>query len=403
MSDHIPEAIVQDILHRLTLKDIVKCMSVCKTWNNMIKSHTYISSHLKRTLSSPTPPHFLLRHLLPSRKEHYSICSSSFDKIDNIQYSFPNEEILTLVGVINGVVCLSDDYYRLTDDIVLWNPLIQRHLRLPTPLITAETLGDDYIFKLGFGFDYVKNDFKVVRLCYTLREYAVPPTVELYSLNESAWRIIDASYLDVRVIGSIQCFFHGNVHWLAYEDTPKKFTKSSVQKCILMFNAVEERFNKMELPEEVTKSSMWWPDLVICVIDGCLSLIKYPKDSSPIFNLWMRKDSWSQVYAICLNEGFKSLWGIFSSQYPGRISHYDSHNEIMSLHSLDLKSQDKHTDIQYIVEEFCAYDYRESLVLLDKESSVAMLGQNEESSESLKMVGQKRRRESSVGPNPKSD
>ncbi|XP_061348899.1 F-box/kelch-repeat protein At3g06240-like isoform X2 [Gastrolobium bilobum] len=349
-------------------------MSVCKTWNTMIKSHTFISSHLQHSLSNN--PLFLIRDLTLSNQEQYSLCSSSFRIISNPQYSFslPSNKFLSFVGSLNGVVCLYDNNNsNYIDNIILWNPLIRKHLQLPTPIFTSETLGEFYTFALGLGFDSKRNDFKVVRVCYDLNGRAVPPKVELYSLNDGAWRVIDASYLELRVIHCTkQLIFHGNVHWLAY-----KVTEGDPYgcNCIMMFNVEKEMFNEMKLPEELgTVSSN---NLAISVIDGWLSVIEYSSFRSygnTRCDIWMcREESWSKIYCVDLERGFTELLGLSTLDEVLLVPFISSYRRMMSLRSFDLISLEmKDIGIQITGKGLCASDFTESLVLLDKESNAAV-------------------------------
>ncbi|XP_061372338.1 putative F-box protein At3g22650 [Gastrolobium bilobum] len=175
--------------------------------------------------------------------ENFSICSSSFQRIENIKHSLPNPNyaasLFQSVGAINGVVCLYSPHFEFIYGIILWNPLIDRHLKLPTPLFTFKNL---YKAGLGFGFDSKKNDFKLLRIVYPIPPtgwddtpqkekkgdefFSWIPKVELYSLNEGAWRVIDDDddddssshgLLRRKISEKTPCFFNGNVHWIAYD------------------------------------------------------------------------------------------------------------------------------------------------------------------------------------------
>ncbi|XP_061372345.1 F-box/kelch-repeat protein At3g06240-like [Gastrolobium bilobum] len=188
-------------------------------------------------------------------EDEFSLCSSfsSFQRIENIKHSLPIEADSFCAGAVNGVVCLynHDDLYRnITYNIILWNPLIDRHLKLPTPLFSYEEFSYFHEVRLGFGFDSKKNDFKVVRIFSYLEGLLLLPKVELYSLNEGAWRVIDydASHGLLRqdILDTTPCFFNGNVHWISYD-------KYGIYDYLLIFNMVEEKFKRMELPDEVNE------------------------------------------------------------------------------------------------------------------------------------------------------
>ncbi|XP_061344249.1 F-box protein CPR1-like [Gastrolobium bilobum] len=300
MADCIPEDIMKEILLRLDPKSIGKCMSVCKSWNILIKSHHFLSSYQPRT------PLFLVR---PSDYV-FSICSPQ-----NIEYSylplsgFSSDIEYRFVGAVKGLVCLSsyDPRFRSHLNFILFNPLTRRSLRLPISKTLCRS-GSQLWFGLGygFGFDSKKNDFKVVQM--SCIRFKLPPKVELYSLNEGAWRVLNTQF-DQDFFNNAddrwgnQLFFHDSVHWLVCR---WHGLRSSKNYHIVMFNVVEEKFSKTELPQVLARSSM---DLEINVIDGCLSLIEYhpnvmgyPRQPGDT-NIWMKRESWSKIYSVSLSGG----------------------------------------------------------------------------------------------------
>ncbi|KAK7313691.1 hypothetical protein VNO77_38884 [Canavalia gladiata] len=367
MSDYLPEALVLEILYRLPPKTLLICMSVCKAWKSTIKSHTFISSHLQKNLSNPTLSFLLISHLPRSGDEEQYLCNG-LHTIAKLRYSFPTPNgwgfRIRSVATVNGVICLSDNLLSYTDFIVLWNPFIHKHIQLPIPIFTVQTLRSSCLFFLGLGFDSKKKDFKMVRVCYRRGQDArgvVPPLVELYSLNEGAWRIIDASSVDVRIVEHVrkQCFLHGNVHWLAYEGTQAPF-----QNCVLMFNVEEENFKKLKLPPEL--SSLYSFELTISLINGCLSLVDYVHEvTTGVCNIWMQRESesWNKMYSINLQSRIQKVFVSRTSDEIFAVPYGQS------LHVFDSKTQ-KMTNlgIQGIARSFSISEYTQSLVLLDREN-----------------------------------
>ncbi|XP_061357515.1 F-box protein CPR1-like [Gastrolobium bilobum] len=379
MFECLPQELVEEILHRLPLKSIGKCMSVCKSWNIMIKSHSFIFSHLSR----PSLPLFLVSDLSLSDlwTVHYSLYSP---KINRVILSFvpDSNKHVSFIGSSNGLVCLSNIYY----NIILWNPVIRKHLQLPKPPETPHY--DSLMFSYGFGFDSKNNDFKVVRLYYPKGRFIYPPKVELYSLNEGAWRDINASHIKLTVKEFNQhTFLNGNVHWLAtrrpaLDPLPRN-------DCILMFDMVEEKFNTMELPEQLNNTMNAMPSRIlynITVIDGCFSLIQYsfPLSNSNVINIWMRThESWSKIHTFCLKERFQTLWGVSTRSeilvFPSKT---------YGLCSFDLKSQEiRDIGIKFKATNVCSSDFKASLVLLDKDSYDAHSVRDNESSARCKCWG----------------
>ncbi|XP_027368000.1 F-box protein At4g22390-like [Abrus precatorius] len=383
MSNYLPEALVMEILLLLPTTTLVRFTTVCKVWNAMIKSHTFISLHFQRPLSHPSSPNLLIQN----NNAQYSLYSyevDGFHKIGKFEHTFlvrlPN---LFFVGTINGLVCLSDHCFNYKNDIILWNPLIKRHVQLPVPHFTFETLCGVYISTLGFGFDSKKNDFKVVRICYV--SFKAPPKVELYSLNEGSWKVIDASYVELNAVYSgSQCVLHGNVHWLAYKDMPSDLFQ---QNYILMFDVVEEKFNTIDYPKGLGTTS----NLDIFVIEYCLSLLEYVFDGTTIAcNIWMKGETWSKTFHINFEEtinelstmdgqifrfGVEKIWGLGTSGevlvLP--ISYHRPDDGIVSsyIYSFDLKTKKIIKVLRERIKPtwFHASNFTPSLALFDTKSN----------------------------------
>ncbi|TKY68484.1 F-box protein [Spatholobus suberectus] len=170
---------------------------------------------ISNTLSNPTLSLSLISHSRDYR-EQGSLCSPTTHGLRTtakLRYSFESFPIrgrllyFHPVSTINGVICLSD----YTDFVILWNPFIQKRSQLPISMYTFRKLCHPYMFFVGFGFDSKRNDFKVVRIVYhegwDTRVFVAPRLVELYSLNEGAWRTIDA-YASPRGVMRI-CYHEG--------------------------------------------------------------------------------------------------------------------------------------------------------------------------------------------------
>ncbi|KAK7263693.1 hypothetical protein RJT34_31287 [Clitoria ternatea] len=370
MSDYLTNELVLEILYRLPATTLVKCTSVCKRWYKIIKSHSFILSHLQRSLSQQ--PFLLVRQTAqPSTTlAPYSLCSYSHHTpprlsiVAKLHYSFP--VLMGPIGdVVNGVVCLCF----FPSDIILWNPMIQKHFRLPKPnLPTSIALFTSFH---GFGFDSKNKDFKLVRvvpmgMIRTSDAEVCPVAAELYSLNEGVWRFIDASYLDVTLAIkymrlSKQCFFNGCVYWVAYDS-------------ILMFFLETERLQKMKLPGELVASVVKGFLLTMNVIKHRLAIIECFKTGDSVnlnaaCNIWMRSDSeeqWVKMYRV----GFEPC-GILKALGVGSRDEIFvvPFQEIASLHSFDPKSGNMiNLGLQGVPKDLYVSDYTPSLVLFDKEN-----------------------------------
>lgn len=67
---------------------------------------------------------------------------------------------MEIVGSICGLVCLLYG----SSVFVLWNPATKEHKKLPPPIIDQDPVTGSS--SVGFCFDIVRNDYKIVRIVW---------------------------------------------------------------------------------------------------------------------------------------------------------------------------------------------------------------------------------------------
>uniref|UniRef100_A0A5B6YYZ6 F-box domain-containing protein n=1 Tax=Davidia involucrata TaxID=16924 RepID=A0A5B6YYZ6_DAVIN len=371
MSDYLPSDIMISILARLPVQSLLRFTCVCKSWYSLITSPIFISTHLNQSIANSATA--TNNHLLFDR--HYNM----FQEIERYVLHFDNEtfdeymelecpfttvnEYFRIVGSCNGLICLSDDYDSHTDTIVIWNPSIRKSVTLPKPGFTFVPQG---ACLLGFGFDPLSNDYKVVRIVYQPENYnfRVPPNVELYTLSSGTWRSICADALPYVVYNffPLSAFVNGAVHWVA----------SSLCSLIVAFDMGTEVFRELPLPDGVANTDVL--KLSITVLGTSLAVIQYEKIwQSDYCWVWVMKEygvvkSWTKLLTIDMREGIRQVVGfrknnevLLSARVRGLVS-YDPKME-----------QIEYLGIHGSNRSFYADAYVESLVLLKGENGV--LGQ----------------------------
>ena len=181
-----PEVIEWEILPRLSVKSLLQYKSVCKSWNLLISTdHNFVKSQLHHNLSRDS----LILH----------------------QVSFYNSFV---VGCIDGLVCVFrwvKDASKV--DIAIWNPATNLCLAIP-PLPKRSVRRYDVL--LGFGYDSVENDFKVI---YGSLIEEKPLACDVYSCKAACWKKIAPSNILYR--GKISqkwkpIIFNGSPFWLIW-------------------------------------------------------------------------------------------------------------------------------------------------------------------------------------------
>ncbi|XP_024156103.1 F-box protein CPR1 [Rosa chinensis] len=252
--DTFPLEIRQDIFLRLPIKSLIRCTAVRNSWRSVINNPSFIRTHLRGTRNSneQNDTQLLLIHgLAKTALNFYDIFSGDeIQELYSLHYDNPafdehhKVEVPTVelanpgfrvVGTCNGLVCLVDDLRSYTNTYILSNPSI-RSVALPRPNVTYCTHGGKtvalpranvtycthggYEASVGFGFDAMTNDYKVVRLVTLLDEHPrhapCQTVVEVFSLATGSWSILpDVAprfQMDAR---TPQAFVNGALHWHA--------------------------------------------------------------------------------------------------------------------------------------------------------------------------------------------
>ncbi|KAK1380045.1 F-box domain-containing protein [Heracleum sosnowskyi] len=189
-----------EIFLRLPIKSLLRFKSVSKSWFSIISSHRFAKSHLE---TAPEDDEiFIAQHevyhgiLLDSCFSLFHL--DSWRVLRNLEFpysqgEYPLESVTSkLVGSDCGIVCVSVNlsYWPVSKkafDIYLWNPATQHSKLIPPYTIIPDN--DLTIGTLGFGFDHIDLDFKLVRVVCTL-------STEIYSSNRNGWRTIESRPTD---------------------------------------------------------------------------------------------------------------------------------------------------------------------------------------------------------------
>ncbi|XVF78179.1 hypothetical protein PTKIN_Ptkin14bG0109000 [Pterospermum kingtungense] len=378
MSAHLPVELILEILVKLPVKSLVKCRSVCKTWNNLITNPCFISTHLQTSLSK-TPSHGHL--VLKDSQDHQDSFSLHFYNHNFDQYKqllFPmavkaHLSSFLMVGSCNGLVCLCN--YMVLSQSIIWNPSIQKFIKLPkTSIITC--LIEEASYFLGFGFDSRTNDYKLLIVLF------IEDVIEnyLFSLNENSWKTVSASFSDDamrrRIWSSfptelqISTFVNGAFHWVGHQREQDDIVGES-GNMILGFNISTEQFFVLRLPESLTGLA---PKelLVMKYGESSIAVVRRVWEGDEQLDLWVMKaygdvGSWSKVLHLTDQSGFGSIPKVLGFRKSGEVIFQKVQNDGGGIVSLDLNCQVMNPLPVEAKELILSVDsYVESLVLLEK-------------------------------------
>ncbi|XP_050248382.1 F-box/kelch-repeat protein At3g06240-like [Quercus robur] len=402
MSDYLPNEVIIDILKRLPADSLIRCRCVCKSWYSLISTPHFITNHLNFNLSKPKTQHQLLfRHFDHNLHKHRITLHSSNDPFPRnhfskyLKYSFlaihishlcldrevedkggffayPSDfveldcsyerinQISTIVGSSNGLLCLTDRYRndsQYQNLYVLWNPSIHKAIFLQEPDFRLNS-NRHYALSHGFGYDPATDDYKLVRVVYV--DGSVPPQVEMYTLRSGGWRYLTASGpANVIADRTLSVFMNGVVHWLAQTSNGE----GNIRNLIVVFDIGHEVFDEMPVPKSL--EGMEHLNMEVAAVDGLLVLVPCNGNvGEESYSIWVMREygvveSWTKILDIDVGVGLRRVVGFTKNgevlviKDGNLLSYEPSSQEIFNPH------------IRSRTESFYLNTYVESLVLLN--------------------------------------
>ncbi|XP_045799042.1 putative F-box protein At3g16210 [Trifolium pratense] len=197
VSNHIPDDLVNSILYKLPIKSLKHFECVCKSWSHLIIDSYFMTVYRNYLLSKDHSFYDDTSILLHSTKKvKYDLYSLSGERFENkVKLDWPKVplhpsvrgvkikhsihdiskdnvppsrvgdfsfEILRPIS-INGTLCL--EYPEIPDindhtKLILWNPTTKEFKVIY--LHKSNHLSDVWAHHYQFGYDHVKNDYKMI-------------------------------------------------------------------------------------------------------------------------------------------------------------------------------------------------------------------------------------------------
>lgn len=208
----LPEELIFKVLLLVPVVSLVRCKLVCKLWLSIISNPQFIQTHL--TNSHKKQSSLMWISTFPSDDdddddESYPSCDfydvNYFDETHEYTVRMDLPPYFACVDIsMNTCIRIVRDRFTQTcnglisivgvnaDAIYLLNPATTQMRELPV----CHNISLDILY-LGFGFDPISNDYKLLRVVFahTTHEYwAIENLVleaELYSANDNCWKEIE--------------------------------------------------------------------------------------------------------------------------------------------------------------------------------------------------------------------
>lgn len=316
MAKEIPDDISFTILSKLPLKSLNRFTCVHKSWagllqnpyfmtifraNFLSKHHSYYND---TSLLLQQTPH-LIDYLMGCGRPPYLLSGDKFQNRVKLDWPLPfqvDDRFIVILGSgIHGTFCLNQ-----SKKFVLWNPATEEFRIIPpSPLDSPPDLGVMITTPHGFGYDPVRDDFKVIRELVTFPDYtafeddwpiAPDPSIfwEIYSLRSNSWRKLDA-HMPIIVERPAKCtdtYVNGVCHWLGIVDL------HGDEEHLASFNLSNEVFLTTPLPFDLGDRSL---QKCLVVLNGSIAVISESAETTfhiSILGELGVKESWTKLFTI---------------------------------------------------------------------------------------------------------
>nr|XP_017250516.1 PREDICTED: putative F-box protein At3g10430 [Daucus carota subsp. sativus] len=189
--NHLAEDLIFQILSWLPVLSLLRCKSVCKSWKSIISNPKFIQAHLAISQKKQHP--FSTLRVVSRSDESQDLFMDTLGE-NSVKLSLPryisDVRAQLLIRSCNGLVILGDIFFVF---LYIWNPLMRMDKLLP--LAHYARLG--VVNKIGFGFDPLSSDYKILRVVFGRLsdlldngEKKEGMVAELYSFNANSWKPI---------------------------------------------------------------------------------------------------------------------------------------------------------------------------------------------------------------------
>ncbi|KAL8146535.1 hypothetical protein AgCh_004315 [Apium graveolens] len=398
----LPVEVLCEIFLKLPMRSLLSCKCVCKSFDELIKSPTFIASHVNHNSSSKTNTSCSVSILVidgnyRDRSEHILIGTkdNSVTSIRRVRQSNPLTIPTSVIGSCNGLFCASLEMIgeQWGSHIILWNPVTRDNRYLPKPKIDAPERQLFPVF--AFGYSPQSNEYKVVRFIsyYSSGNITLPSPsdvfimqIEVYKMSTDSWTVLDAKalpcdgpdhmslesdpFLPLHFGHSTRTLFlKGAFHWLAVN--PKNVTDVCVAVVAFDLEREELKLNSILEPRRILHAKKGQLE----VINDLLGLIvpHSPTEYPPDFDIWLMNDygnreSWTKHYVVEQSTGFARPCGYFKDDLLLMVDN-DTDNSLFfyNLHTQERMYIFKYGQFYY--EHSCSYV--ETLVPVSKRNVVA--------------------------------
>ncbi|KAK7411792.1 hypothetical protein VNO78_03232 [Psophocarpus tetragonolobus] len=258
----LSEHLVEQILLRLSVKSLLCCKCVCKSWLWLISDPHFAKTHFD--VAAPTH-RVLLKFCTKDFLAHSIDIEAPLNHAFEVPITLPSPSPfvkhsyqIDIVGSCRGFLLLTATQRRRIY-FLLWNPSTGFRRRF-----ISRFLFQGYKRPLrGIGYDSSKDDYVVAVIPVTSLSLRRSTEVHCFSLRNNSWSCIETDVPYQHMGGhKFGLFLNGALHWLVF---------SHDRGCmIIAFDVKERKLSEILLPPELANVPFFRHDLK--VMGGCLCL-----------------------------------------------------------------------------------------------------------------------------------
>ncbi|EYU40578.1 hypothetical protein MIMGU_mgv1a025525mg [Erythranthe guttata] len=312
ISRHLPDEIIEEILHSLPSKSLLRFKCVSKRWCSFISSKQFIKRHLKKSKidtdrtnrslvssfrRSPDIVGFMSLFRGPNTTLDPRYLQSLLD--DDIIATLDSNHCcmgdstydVRILGSCNGLVLMNIENYHY---LFLWNPCTReiKKIRCTRPAFKKV---------YGLGYDEYADDYKVVCIFFSTRR--TTSQTEVYSLKADSWKKIEhfdkgSNYPPMCESGKL---VNGRLHWLMGHDDN--------DLVIISLDLVEEKYEIVAGPKNTENICF---GSVLNNLGGYLCLITTSSVTGHQ-SVWVmieygQTESWTKIWTCSNSDDAMKMW-----------------------------------------------------------------------------------------------
>jgi molecular chaperone HtpG len=334
VSNNIPEDLVFSILSKLPLKSLKRFGCVRKSWAFLFENLHFMTMYRNYFLSNNHSYYdgtsILLNHTnnpLPGDAFYdtlYILSGERFEIMVKLDWPPPFDEDDRFIDIlsqtsVNGTLCLAKD---CDPKCVFWNPTTDEFKVIPpSPFLSQLSQSryvDPIVYFNGFGYDRVRDDYKVIRWLsyYPITDVDEPwdedlsldntgvdepkekyldvdRMWEIYSLRSNSWRKLDIE-MPCRHANE-KLYMDGVCHWWSILDGINCY---EVEPRLVSFDLCNEVCLTTPLPSDIIER---YDLLHLTLLNGSIAFIIY--DETTTFHIRILgefgvKESWVEVFVV---------------------------------------------------------------------------------------------------------